>query len=289
MKSNRNKTLTIDSLKAKKDELLANVLTDKDSFTLENITNKIIMGDTLELIKKLPNSFVDLLITDPPYNLTKQYNDMSFNRRNDEEYENWFESWVKEIPRIMKPNGSLYFCGDFKSTPIYYNVLKKYFFIQNRITWERDKGRGAKKNWKNNIEDIYFCTMKNDEYIFNLDDVKVKKRVIAPYRDENGNAKDWFVENGEKYRYTCPSNIWTDITVPYWSMPENTEHPTQKPEKLIERLITASSNEHDFIFDLFLGSGTTAVVAKRMNRKYCGIELDEGYCMITQERIRKNS
>lgn len=285
MKSSRNKTLTIESLKDKKHELLSKVLISEKTFELEKITNKIIKGDTLQIIKKLPDSFVDLLITDPPYNLTKQYNDKSFNRKNDEEYEAWFESWVKEIPRIMKPNGSVYICGDFKSTPIYYNVLKKYFFIQNRITWERDKGRGAKKNWKNNIEDIYFCTMKSDEYVFNLEDVKVKKKVIAPYRDENGNAKDWFCENGEKYRYTCPSNIWTDITVPYWSMPENTEHPTQKPEKLIERLITASSNEGDFVFDLFLGSGTTAVVAKKMNRKYSGIELDEGYSMIAQERL----
>jgi len=285
MKSSRNKTLTIESLKDKKEELLANVLTDTKTLDLDKITNKIIMGDTLKLIKKLPDSFVDLLITDPPYNLTKQYNDKSFNRKNDDDYEKWFESWVKEIPRIMKPNGSLYVCGDFKSTPIYYNVLKKYFFIQNRITWERDKGRGAKKNWKNNIEDIYFCTINNDDYVFNLEDVKVKKKVIAPYRDENGNAKDWFEENGEKFRYTCPSNIWTDITVPYWSMPENTEHPTQKPEKLIERLIKASSNEGDFVFDLFLGSGTTAVVAKKMKRKFSGIELDEGYCMIAQERL----
>jgi len=287
MKSSRNKTLTIESLKDKKDELLSKVLTNEKTLELEKITNKIIKGDTLKLIKKLPDSFIDLLITDPPYNLTKQYNDKSFNRKNDQEYEAWFENWVKEIPRIMKPNGSLYICGDFKSTPIYYNVLKKYFFIQNRITWERDKGRGAKKNWKNNIEDIYFCTMKSDEYVFNLEDVKVKKKVIAPYRDENGNAKDWFCENGQKYRYTCPSNIWTDITVPYWSMAENTEHPTQKPEKLIERLITASSNEGDFVFDLFLGSGTTAVVAKKMNRKFSGIELDEGYCMIAQERLEK--
>ena len=286
MKSARNKTLTIESLLDKKEELLSQVLMDEENFDIEKITNKIIKGDTLELIKKLPDAFVDLLITDPPYNLTKQYNDKSFNRRNDDDYEEWFESWVKEIPRIMKPNGSLYICGDFRSTPIYYNVLKKYFYIQNRITWERDKGRGAKTNWKNNIEDIYFCTMSNTEYTFNLEEVKVKKKVIAPYRDEKGNAKDWFVENGEKYRYTCPSNIWTDITVPYWSMPENTEHPTQKPEKLIERLITASSNENDFIFDLFLGSGTTAVVAKKMNRRYSGIELDEGYCMIAQERLK---
>jgi site-specific DNA-methyltransferase (adenine-specific) len=269
----------------KKDELLKNILTYKDNLSMDTITNKIIMGDTLSIIKKLPDNFIDLLITDPPYNLTKKYNNKTFNRTVDEEYEKWFESFICELPRIMKPNGSLYFCGDFRTTPIYYNVLKKYFFIQSRITWQREKGRGAKKNWKNNIEDIYFCTMDKSEYTFNLDKVMVKKKVIAPYRDENGDAKDWFCENGEKYRYTCPSNIWTDITVPYWSMKENTEHPAQKPEKLIERLVEASSNEGDLVFDLFLGSGTTAVVSKKLKRLYSGIELDEGYCLLAEERI----
>ena len=287
MKSERNKTLTIESLKNNKAELLEHVVFDIENLTLDKITNKLICGDTLEIIKKLPDKFVDLLITDPPYNLTKQYNDKFFNRRADDEYEQWLDLWMSEIPRIMKPTGSLYFCGDFRSTPLYYNVLKKYFFIQNRITWEREKGRGAKKNWKNNIEDIFFCTMSRTDYTFNLEDVKIKKKVIAPYKDEKGNAKDWFVENGEKYRYTCPSNVWTDITVPYWSMSENTEHPTQKPEKLIKRLITASSNEKDFVLDLFSGSGTTLVSALSMDRKYCGIEMDEGYCMLTQERINR--
>ncbi|MBQ7668572.1 MAG: site-specific DNA-methyltransferase [Clostridia bacterium] len=287
MKSERNKTLTIESLANKKNELLKNVIFDTKTLNEKNITNKLICGDTLKIIKKLPDNFVDLLITDPPYNLTKHYNDKSFNRKDDDEYEIWLDKWMSEIPRIMKPTGSLYFCGDFRSTPLYYNILKKYFYIQNRITWERDKGRGAKKNWKNNIEDIFFCTMNSDDYTFNLQDVKVKKKVIAPYKDENGNAKDWFVENGEKYRYTCPSNVWTDITVPYWSMSENTEHPTQKPEKLIKRLITASSNEGDFVLDLFAGSGTTLVSAFSMNRRYCGIELDEGYCMLTEERLNR--
>ena len=287
MKSERNKTLTIESLADNKENLLKDVVFNTENLTLDKITNKLICGDTLKVIKSLPDGFVDLLITDPPYNLTKQYNDKAFNRRADDEYEEWLDLWMCEIPRIMKPTGSLYFCGDFRSTPIYYNVLKKYFFIQNRITWEREKGRGAKKNWKNNIEDIFFCTMSRTDYTFNLEDVKIKKKVIAPYKDENGNAKDWFVENGEKYRYTCPSNVWTDITVPYWSMSENTEHPTQKPEKLIKRLITASSNKQDFVLDVFSGSGTTLVSALDMERKYCGIEIDEGYCMLTQERLNR--
>ena len=128
--------------------------------------------------------------------------------------------------------------------------MKKYFFVQNRITWEREKGRSSAKNWKNNLEDIYFAT-KSKDFTFNLDKVMVKKNVLAPYKDEKGQAKDWFVENGQKYRLTAPSNVWTDITVPYWSMAENTEHPTQKPEKLIAKLILASSNEGDVVLDNF--------------------------------------
>ena len=129
MKSQRNKTLTIESLENDKEKLLKDVVFDIDSLTLDKITNKLICGDTLKVIKNLPNGFVDLLITDPPYNLTKQYNDKSFNRRADDEYEEWLDLWMSEIPRIMKPNGSLYICGDLKSTPLYYNILKISFLF----------------------------------------------------------------------------------------------------------------------------------------------------------------
>ena len=120
---------------------------------------------------------------------------------------------------------------------------------------------------------------------FNLNKVMIKKDVLAPYRDGNGNAKDWFLENGKKYRLTAPSNVWTDITIPYWSMKENTEHPTQKPEKLIAKLILASSNENDLVLDPFLGSGTTSVVAKKLKRNYIGIEIDAGYASICEKRL----
>lgn len=277
----RNKTLKIENIYNEKDKLFDEFLAGNDEFE-----NKVINGDTLEKLKKLPDCFVDLLVADPPYNLTKDYDGTKFNRTNDREYVEWLEKWVKELPRIMKPNGTLYFCGDWKTSPLYYQVLNKYFYIKNRITWEREKGRGSDKNWKNNIEDIYFCTMNDKDYIFNIDSVKVKKKVIAPYKDSEGNAKDWFEENGEKFRFTRPANVWTDITVPYWSMPENTEHPTQKPEKLIAKLILASSNEGDMVFDPFLGSGTTAVVAKKLKRRFCGIEREEGYCLLASKRLK---
>lgn len=279
---NRNKTIKISELFDQKDKLLGDVLAPKDLLELKD---KLINADTFNVLDKLPDSFVDLLITDPPYNLTKKYDSTKFNRTSDSEYLEWFEMWVSKLPRIMKPNGSLYFCGDWKSSPLYYSVLCKYFCIKNRITWEREKGRGTDRNWKNNIEDIYFCTMNEKDYTFNIEDVKVRKKVIAPYHDADGNAKDWFVENGEKFRFTHPANVWTDITVPYWSMAENTEHPTQKPEKLIAKLILASSNKGDLVFDPFLGSGTTAVVAKKLNRHFCGIEKEEGYCLLSAKRL----
>lgn len=282
----RNKTLKVENLVCEKNELFREFLVNKDDVLKGSFEDKIINDDVFEVIKLLPDSFVDLLIVDPPYNLTKEYDGTKFSRVKDENYIEWFDSWVKEIPRIMKPTGSLYFCGDWKSSPLYYPILSKYFCIKNRITWEREKGRGTDRNWKNNIEDIYFCTVNDKEYTFNIEDVKVKRKVIAPYKDENGNAKDWFIENGEKFRFTHPSNVWTDITVPYWSMAENTEHPTQKPEKLIAKLILASSNMGDLVCDPFLGSGTTAVVAKKLDRRFFGIEREEGYCLLASKRLK---
>ncbi len=160
----------------------------------------------------------------------------------------------------------------------------KYFKLRNRISWEREKGRAASNNWKNCIEDIWYYT-KSDEYTFNLDSVKIQRQVLAPYRDGKGTPKDWNEEDGQKIRLTAPSNIWTDITIPFWSMPENTEHPTQKPEKLIAKLILASSNTGDMVFDPFLGSGTTAVVAKKLGRHFLGIERERKYVALALKRL----
>lgn len=157
--------------------------------------------------------------------------------------------------------------------------------MQNRITWQREKGRGAKTNWKNGMEDIWFAT-NSEKYTFNLNSVKIRKKVIAPYKID-GKPKDWNESEDGNFRDTCPSNFWDDITIPFWSMPENTTHPTQKPEKLIAKLILASSNENDVILDPFVGSGTTSVVAKKLNRKYIGIEMDDYYCALTEYRLDK--
>lgn len=278
----RNQTIDVNN--EEKERLRKKVIKLSSKIGLESIENKTINQDLFETITYLPDQFVDLAFVDPPYNLNKSFNETSFKEMDSENYEKWFESWISKIKRLLKPNASIYICGDWKSSGAINNVVKKYFTIQNRITWEREKGRGAKHNWKNCSEDIWFCTMSND-YYFDVEAVKMKRKVIAPYRDETGNAKDWQEEGDGKYRITHPSNLWTDISIPFWSMPENTDHPTQKPEKLVAKIILASSKPGDVVFDPFLGSGTTSVVAKKLGRRFVGIEIDEYYCCLSEKRL----
>jgi len=250
---------------------------------LAGVRNRVVCGNTFEVVMKLPGHSFDLLFADPPYNLTKDFGKENFRRSSLDEYEKWLESWIAPCARLLKPTASIYICGDWRSSSAIERVGMKYFTLQNRITWEREKGRGAKRNWKNAAEDIWFFT-KSDEYTFNLDTVKVKRRVLAPYT-ENGKPKDWDKSGDGNFRTTHPSNIWTDLSVPFWSMPENTDHPTQKPEKLLAKIVLASTNEGDVIFDPFAGSGTTAVVARKLGRNFLAIESDELYCMLAEKRL----
>jgi site-specific DNA-methyltransferase (adenine-specific) len=251
--------------------------------TVSQITNKTICGDLFEIIELLPAEFADLLIIDPPYNLDKDFHGLKFSKTNDEAYLEYLKSWFPKVIKTLKPTGSVYICGDWKSTFCLYQIMRDFTIIRNRIIWQREKGRGAKANWKNATEDIWFGT-KTDDYYFNVDAVKQKRRVIAPYK-ENGKPKDWEETTGGNFRLTCPSNFWDDISIPYWSMPENTDHPTQKPEKLIAKLVLASCPENGIVLDPFLGSGTTSVVAKKLGRAYTGIEMNEEYCCWAEKRL----
>ncbi len=248
------------------------------------LIDKVINQDLAETINYLPENFVDLLFIDPPYNLTKKFNQFSFKEMNLSEYEDWLDSWLSKLKKVLKKDSSIYICGDWKSSSTIFKVGSKYFQVRNRITWEREKGRGAKANWKNCTEDIWFFT-NSDDYTFNVEKVKLRRKVLAPYKDENNNPKDWGQSKDGNFRDTFPSNIWNDISIPFWSMPENTDHPTQKPEKLLAKIILASTNKGDLVFDPFLGSGTTAVVAKKLGRKFTGIEIDEYYCALALKRL----
>ncbi len=245
----------------------------------------IVHGDAFDVLPKLSAHGFDLLAADPPYNLNKKFGTETFNRTDNDAYEVWLDSWLSLCVPLLKATASIYICGDWRSSSAVQRVGSKYFKLQNRITWEREKGRGAKRNWKSSAEDIWFFTV-SDKFTFNLEAVKQRRRVIAPYR-ENGKPKDWSETKNGNFRDTYPSNIWTDITVPFWSMPENTEHPTQKPEKLLAKIILASTNPGDLILDPFAGSGTTAVVAKKLDREFVVIESDENYCLLAAKRLER--
>ena len=277
----RNRTIVLSESEAER--YGARIFHCENGTKFADIRNRIVCGDTFEIVKKLPEQSVDLLFADPPYNLTKDFGKENFRRSSLDEYERWLESWIAPCARSLKSTASVYICGDWRSSSAIERVGMKYFKLQNRITWEREKGRGAKRNWKNAAEDIWFFTM-SDDYTFDLDAVKMKRRVLAPYT-ENGKPKDWNKGSDGNFRTTHPSNIWTDLSVPFWSMPENTDHPTQKPEKLLAKIVLASTNAGDLIFDPFAGSGTTAVVAKKLGRDFLAIESDEHYCMLAEKRL----
>ena len=278
----RNRTTTLAD--GERDKFARQLLQLTRPVSAAELENKTVNQDLLQVLDYLPPRFVDLLFIDPPYNLTKDFGAASFRETNAEEYASWFSSWFRPLLRILKPTASVYICGDWRSSGVIQATAARHLVIQNRITWEREKGRGAKSNWKNCSEDIWFCTMSKHFY-FNTDAVRLKRRVIAPYRDANGNPKDWERTSRGEFRLTCPSNVWTDLTVPFWSMPENTDHPTQKPEKLLAKVVLASSREGDLVFDPFLGSGTTSVVAKKLGRRYCGVETDLRYCCLAEKRL----
>src|SRR5215510_13137266 len=252
------------------------------------VYDRVFCQDVFEALPKLPDRSVDLMFADPPYNLTKSFNDRKFRETSIDEYSEWLDSWLAQTVRVLKPTASVYICGDWRSSAAIQRVGEKYFIPQNRITWEREKGRGAKSNWKNCSEDIWFFTV-SENYYFNVDAVMLKRQVIAPYTDRNGDPKDWTETENGRFRVTHPSNLWTDLTVPYWSMPKNTNHSTQKPEKLLAKIILASSKAGDLVFDPFNGSGTTTVVAKKLGRNYLGVEIDESYCCLAQKRLENAS
>ncbi len=284
VRAERNRTLVVSEVER---QVLSKKLVNLSEYTsvdTKDIIDKTILGDLLKVIDKLPIEIADLIVIDPPYNLSKDFNGYKFKSLTNEEYLAYLHSWFPKVVSLLKPNGSLYLCGDWKCTSVLQQAMEENLTVMNRITWQREKGRGSQSNWKNGMEDVWFGVKNPKDYYFNVDSVKIKRKVIAPYKVD-GKPKDWEETDEGNFRITYPSNFWDDISVPYWSMPENTDHPTQKPEKLIAKFILASCPENGVVFDPFLGSGTTSVVAKKLGRHYIGIEMNEEYAVWAEKRL----
>jgi len=274
----RNRTITLDE-----DEVHRYAAMCPRAYA-PGMADAILHADAFDVLPALPGACADLLIVDPPYNLSKTYGESAFRKMSGGDYAAFTRRWLEAARHTLKDTASVYVCCDWRSSMIIGNILAEYFTIRNRITWQREKGRGARKNWKNAMEDIWFATVSPKDYTFHADAVMLRRRVLAPYR-AGGQPKGWVEQENQKLRDTCPSNFWDDITVPYWSMPENTDHPAQKPEKLCARLILASSSPGDLILDPFAGAGTCAVVAKKLGRSFLCVEREEAYCALAQKRL----
>lgn len=228
-----------------------------------------VCGNAVEETAKLPDASIDLIIADPPYNLGKNYGN-NRDLKNREEYAEFTKSWLTQAVRILKPTGTLYVFMGVKYISRLYLMLEEFFGLQFNgwITWHYTQGMGRKHGFSPRHEDILYFT-KSDEFTFNLDDVRVPQKYFRQRNNMTG---------------ANPGDVWQFSHVHYCSA-EREEHPTQKPEGLIERMVLSSSNKGDLILDPFVGSGTTCRVADVLERKWIGIDVNPDYIAMSQKRI----
>ncbi len=243
----------------------------------EDFINKVICGDCLEILKEIPDNSIDLVLTDPPYGI-------GYKKWDNIDFRNFTRNWVMECFRILKNNGTMWSFMGYEKIFDFIPLLEKYgnVHLENWIIWARQKGRGSSKHLKSQREDIFHIT-KSDNFTWN--NIKTLREVVCPYV-KDGKPRGWFLdENGKRVRWTGLGNVWVYTAPQYNSKIDKQVHPAQKPTMLIDRLIRLSSNEGDLILDPFLGSGTTAVAAKQLNRNFIGIEISEKYCEIARQRL----
>jgi len=230
---------------------------------------RIITGDAVQEMQDLESASVDLVIADPPYNLGKDYGN-NHDVKGFDEYLSFSRAWLREAHRLLKPNGTLYVFMGFRFISYLYDILDRELsmFFNSWIVWHYTQGMGKTKGFSPRHDDILMFT-KSQKAKFNLDAVRVPQKY---YRDRNN------------MRGANPGDVWEFSHVHYCN--ENRQnHPTQKPEGLIERMVLASSDEGDLVLDPFLGSGTTLRVCQQSDRKAIGIEINPDYVAMTKDRL----
>lgn len=241
----------------------------------------IYQGGCLSILKQLPDASIDLIFADPPYNIGKQYGDFKDSWPTEDAYVEWCQSWLTECINKLKPTGSLYLMSSTQMMPYLDIWIRKHLTILSRIVWAYDSsGVQAKKYYGSLYEPILFCVKDPKQYTFNATDIEVEAKTGAVRKLIDYRKAVPTVYNSKK----VPGNVWEFSRVRF-KMPEYVEHPTQKPEALLERIIKASSNPGDVVLDPFAGSFTTCAVAQRLGRQYIGIELNQDYVDIGLNRL----
>lgn len=237
----------------------------------KRISMQLLLGDVLDRIKEIEDESVDLIVTDPPYNLNKNYGNTKDNLLHND-YIEFTRKWVKEAHRVLKKDGTIYIFMGMKYISYLYIILEEELGMKfnSWITWYYTQGIGKKKGFSPRHDDILMFN-KSDEFKFNLDNVRVPQKY---YRSINN------------MRGANPGNVWEFSHIHYCNG-NRKKHPTQKPEALFERMILASSDKGDTVLDCFLGSGTSARVSQQLGRNFIGIELNEEYMNIAKERLEE--
>ena len=245
--------------------------------------HKLILGDVLEVLgSEIQDNSIDLIFADPPYNIGKDFNGFKDKWEFEKDYLEWSYTWLNLCVNKLKHNGSLYLMASTQSMPYFDLYLRDRLTILSRIVWYYDSSGVQAKNFYGSLyEPILYCVKDKRNYTFNSSDILVEAktgsvRKLIDYRKATPS-----VYNSKK----VPGNVWEFPRVRY-RMPEYEEHPTQKPTSLLERIIKASSNEGDVVLDIFSGTFTTSFVAKQLNRKSIGIELQEKYLQIGLRRLQ---
>ena len=239
-------------------------------------------GDAIEVLSKvIPDRSIALVFADPPYNIGKRFNGFVDRWPSEADYARWCKEWLLLCIRKLAPNGSMYLMSSTQCMPYLDLFLREHMTVLSRIVWYYDSsGVQARQYFGSLYEPILFAVKDPQNYVFNADAVKVEartgsKRKLVDYRKPIPT-----VYSSEK----VPGNVWYFPRVRY-RMAEYEEHPTQKPEALLERIVLASTNPGDIVMDPFSGTFTTSAVAKRLGRRTIGIEKDEEYVKIGLRRL----
>ena len=241
----------------------------------------VLHGDCIAMLDQIDDESVDLIFADPPYNIGKQYGEFKDSWPTDEVYAQWCFTWLELCIKKLKPSASMYIMTSTQSMPYLDLWLRDKVSILSRIVWHYDSsGVQARKYFGSLYEPILYCVKDPKSYTFNADDIAVEAPTGAIRR-----LIDYRKEVPAPYKTTkIPGNAWYFPRVRY-RMPEYEQHPSQKPEALLERIIKASSNPGDIVLDPFAGTFTTCAVAQKLKRRSIGIELNIEYVKIALRRL----
>lgn len=253
----------------------------KEDFSEEhNGQSFVALGDALSLLKQMRSNSVQLIFADAPYNIGKDFGNNRDKWESVDDYVSWCREWLDECMRVLSETGTLYFMTATQHMPYLDIYMSEKYNVLCRIVWAYDSsGVQSKKIFGSLYEPILMVSKSKDVYTFNGEDVLIEaktgaKRCLIDYRKDPPQPY-----NAQK----LPGNVWEYARVRY-KMDEYENHPTQKPEALLERIIRASSNEGDVVLDPFSGSFTTSAVAVRLKRKAVGIDINEEYFKIGLRR-----